>query len=109
MLTAAVVAAPLGDTTEVADRASERLLAAQGPRGIFAHGLPATSQGRFRAHVGCYADQVYPIQALSRWSAATGNAKALAAANACATRICELQGDDGQWWWHCDVRDGTVV
>ena len=109
MLTAAVAARALGDTTEVADRASRRLLAAQSPHGIFPHALPAASQGRFRAHVGCFADQVYPVQALARLAAATGDAPALIAANRCAARICALQGADGQWWWHYDVRDGSVV
>ena len=23
--------------------------------------------------------------------------------------MCELQGPDGQWWWHFDVRTGRVV
>ena len=55
------------------------------------------------------ADQVYPIQALSRLVAATGDAAALTAAETCAAQICDLQGDAGQWWWHYDVRDGTVV
>ena len=25
------------------------------------------------------------------------------------TVICELQGPDGQWWWHYDTRTGKVV
>ena len=109
MLTAAVAARSLGSTHEVAGLASSRLIDEQGPAGIFPHALPASSQGRFRGHVACYADQVYPIQALARFGAATKDASALAAANRCAARICELQGDDGQWWWHYDVRDGSVV
>lgn len=109
MLTAAVAARELGDTSDVAERTSRLLLCAQGPRGIFPHALPAASQGRFRAHVGCYADQVYPIQALARFAAASGDDQALAAANRCAARICQQQGADGQWWWHYDVRDGSVV
>lgn len=109
MLTAAVAARHLGDTAEVADLASRRLLAAQGPRGIFPHVIPAASQGRWRAHVGCYADQVYPVQALARYAAATSHQPALAASNACAATVCSLQGPQGQWWWHYDVRDGSVV
>jgi hypothetical protein len=23
--------------------------------------------------------------------------------------MCELQGPDGQWWWHYDVRTGRVI
>jgi hypothetical protein len=66
-------------------------------------------QSRFRAHVGCFADQVYPIQALARFAAATGDARALEASAACAQRIVELQGTAGQWWWHYDTRTGNVV
>ncbi len=121
MLSAADAARMLGDTSAVSRAATRRLLDAQGPQGIFPHVLPAASQGRFRAHVGSFADQVYPIQALSRLAAATGSmpdsmpdsmtdlVPALSAANACAARVCELQGEDGQWWWHYDVRDGSVV
>lgn len=116
MLTAAIEAKALADSEAassnvetVCDQAAERLLVSQGPRGIFPHMHPAESQGRFRAHVGCYADQVYPIQALARLARATGTARALAAANACAARIVELQGAEGQWWWHYDSRDGSVV
>jgi hypothetical protein len=59
--------------------------------------------------VGCFADQVYSIQALARYAAATGDERALAAAERGAERITALQGDEGQWWWHYDWRHGTVV
>ena len=94
---------------EIAQRARARLLGAQGRQGIFPHGLPAASLGRWRAHVGCFADQVYPIQSLARLAALSGDPEALAAANLAASRICALQGDAGQWWWHYDARDGSVV
>lgn len=109
MLSAAVAARPLGDVGDVVAETRRRLLASQGPFGIFPHVLPAQSQGRWRSHVGCYADQVYPVQALARLAAATGDEAAITAANACAARICRLQGPGGQWWWHYDVRDGSVV
>ena len=28
---------------------------------------------------------------------------------AAARRFCALQGEDGQWWWHYDVRTGRVI
>jgi hypothetical protein len=59
----------------------------------------------YRAHVGSFADQVYPIQALAR----AGGGEALAAAEALAARIVDAQGDAGQWWWHYDARTGGVV
>jgi hypothetical protein len=91
------------------DRAAERLVAAQGASGLFPHHLPADRLGRFRFHVSCFADQVYPIQALTRYAAAGGDAAALGAAARCADQLVALQGDDGQWWWHYDWRHGTVV
>jgi hypothetical protein len=112
-LTAAVatlaVDASSGAARSVRDLARARLLAAQGPQGLFPHALPADSLGRWRSHVGCFADQVYPIQALARLAASTGDDVALAAAERCAARIVELQGASGQWWWHYDWRDGSVV
>ncbi len=62
-----------------------------------------------RSHVGCFADQVYPIQALSRYHAAFLDEHALGVANACAEQICRVQGEGGQWWWHYDARNGSVV
>ena len=109
MLTAALAARELGPADEVIASSSAMLMDAQGAHGIFPHALPAASLGRWRAHIGCFADQVYPVQALARLAAATGRREALDAANRCAARICELQGPAGQWWWHYDVRDGSVV
>lgn len=109
MLTAGL-ALPPGSTGErIADMAAARLLAGQGPNGAFPHVLPAHAQHRARAHVGCFADQVYPIQALARLGAARSDAAALDAANRAAAVICTAQGPSGQWWWHYDVRDGSIV
>ena len=113
MLSAAVASLSTSPTVEhgaeIARISRERLLDAQGPFGIFPHALPAAALNRLRAHVGCFADQVYPLQALSRLAAFTTDPEALRAAELCADRICELQGPDGQWWWHYDARDGSVV
>jgi hypothetical protein len=109
ILTAALAAKSLGPTAALAEMAAGRLLAAQAPTGLFPHLLPPQARGRTRAHVGCFADQVYPIQALARLHALDGEPRALEAAEACARGICELQGEAGQWWWHYDTRDGSVV
>lgn len=100
---------------EVADAAEAqaiagRLLVSFRPEtGLFPH-WPAGARGlSFRAHVSCFADLVYPIQALSHYYRATRCSEALEAARACAKRMCELQGPDGQWWWHYDVRTGRVI
>ena len=90
--------------------AVKRLLAAHGGgHGIFPHYAPADSQAPWRAHVGSFADQVYPVQALARAHAVTGDSELLQAANRTAAQICELQGPAGQWWWHYDTRTGGVV
>ena len=95
MLTAAVAALSRGTDGKVGairDEVARRLLAAQGEAGIFPHVHPASVQTRLRRHVGCFADQVYPIQALARLATATGRRDALAAANRCAARICDAAG-----------------
>lgn len=100
----------LEGTGDLWDLAVRRLLAAQGDRSaIFPHHVPATTQSRWRAHVGSFADQVYPVQALARGYRLTEDTVLLAAANRTADRLCELQGDAGQWWWHYDARTGAVV
>jgi len=65
----------------------------------------------YRSHIACFADQVYPIQALARLhlSGDSDDPGALAAARTTAEQICRLQGPDGQWWWHYDARTGKVV
>ncbi|WP_426240713.1 hypothetical protein [Pararhizobium sp. DWP1-1-3] len=108
-LSAGLAARQFGDTQDVVSLATTRLMSARSPAGLFPHMLPASASGRFRAHIGCFADQVYPIQALSRLYAAQSNTEALSAAEVCAERICALQGPGGQWWWHYDTRNGVVV
>ena len=108
-LTAGVAAAHLGDTEALVATAAARLLREQGPSGLWAHVLPSRSQPRWRAHVGSFADQIYPIQALARAARLSGDSALLGAADRTAARICELQGPAGQWWWHYDARDGRVV
>lgn len=112
MLTASVEALRLGpDMTleSLRDDVAHRLLGAQGPQGIFPHVSPATSQSRLRQHVSCFADQIYPIQALARLAGSADRPEAMTAANRCAAQISSLQGPSGQWWWHYDVRDGSVI
>ena len=108
-LTAAIAARDLGPTGPVRRKATDLLLKAQARNGLFPHAIPASTLGAGRNHVGCFADQVYPIQALARLSRAFADDVALTAAEACAERIVALQGPAGQWWWHYDVRDGSVV
>jgi hypothetical protein len=89
-------------------RLADMLLAAWNPAtGVFRHSV---GEHTSRAYVACFADQVYPIFALSRYAAAVrGAGRALEAAASCASLICRLQGGAGQWYWHYDPRTGAVV
>ncbi|KKC38834.1 hypothetical protein WH87_08080 [Devosia epidermidihirudinis] len=108
-LTAALAARHLGDTRELEKLATDRLLASQSDSGLFPHVTPTSAAGWGRSHVGCFADQVYSIQALARLGYVDRDDRAMRASEACAARIVALQGPAGQWWWHYDTRDGSVV
>jgi hypothetical protein len=92
------------------ERATDRLMGSRLPGSpLFPHATAPGLLPWYRTHVACFADQVYPIQALARLHRRVGNGEALAAAQECAARICGLQGADGQWWWHYDARTGGVI
>ena len=86
---------------------ARRLIASFDRRsGMFPHLIGGTG---LRSHVSCFADLVYPIHALARYHKLTGQPEALEVASQCAARICDLQGKNGQWWWHYDNRTGKVI
>jgi hypothetical protein len=106
----------LAALTISADAATERLRGQLASRlagafdpdsGLFAHAIDARASAR--RHVCCFADQVYPIFALSLRAARDNDRGALTMATECASRICDAQGRDGQWWWHYDHRTGRVL
>jgi hypothetical protein len=106
-LTALVAARRLADVEENIADARTRLLSA---RGAIAYPHLATNHGRwYRAHVGSFADQIYPLQALARLHGSADDVPALAVANQLAATICTAQGAAGQWPWHYDSRTGMVV
>jgi len=108
-LVAALCAAPSSAHERTARRVAHRLLEGFSARArVFPHRVGEPTSG-LRNHVACFADQVYPIQALSRLHRTYRADRALESASLCAERICELQGDGGQWWWHYDARTGAVV
>jgi hypothetical protein len=93
-----------------ADVTAQALLASfQSQSALFPHWSAGYAAPKLRAHVSCFADFVYPIQALSYYHLATGNTRARETACRCAARMCELQGPAGQWWWHFDCHTGRVV
>jgi hypothetical protein len=94
---------------DLRDRVARRLIqACNGRSGLFPHSIGGKGGG-LHAHVASFADQVYPIQALSWYAGASGHKEALDVAVRCARVLCDLQGPDGQWWWHYDPRSGRVL
>jgi hypothetical protein len=107
VVSALVAARPHVDVEQHLAAARQRLLAA---RGDVAY--PHTTGGDapwYRAHVGSFADQVYPVQALARLHGSADDPEALATAETVAGVVCAAQGAAGQWWWHYDCRTGGVV
>lgn len=86
------------------------LCANQGPRGVFGHlAADRSLRGRLRGAIGSFADQVYPILALAHFGQVFGDTRAIGRAERCAEMMVELQGADGEWWWHYDARTGRVL
>jgi hypothetical protein len=116
MVEAAWVVAALATARRHADveshlaAARDRLLTSVVPGSpAFPHATRPGLVRTYRSHIACFADQVYPIQALARLHHSGDDPRALAAAERTAAHICRLQGDGGQWWWHYDARTGKVV
>ena len=92
VVSALVAARAQADVEEQLAAARQRLLGARGDGG-YPH---LTGSGPwYRAHVGSFADQVYPIQALARLHGSAADPEALAVANAVARAICDAQGRPG--------------
>jgi hypothetical protein len=101
------------DPTRLRDVAMETyaiLKQNQDDSGLFSHVAERKSvAGLLRGRVGTFADQVYPIHALAKFSQSFGVPKAAERALDCALTLCELQGPFGQWWWHYDSATGKVL
>jgi hypothetical protein len=106
VVTALVAARPHADVERHLAAARGRLLAACSA--VYPH-VTGGSSVWYRSHVGSFADQVYPVQALARLHGSADDPRALATANKVAGALCRAQGKNGQWWWHYDFRIGDVV
>lgn len=94
----------------LAEGVAKRLLTSfRESSGLFSHMPPGSPVSKWRQHIVCFADFVYPTQALSNYGALVRNDAAINAAKRAASRICEYQGKSGQWWWHYDHRTGRIV
>jgi hypothetical protein len=99
-----------GAADDVRETAARRLLASFNRHtSVFPHVIGGERQNAIASHVSCFADLVYPTQALSFYARLTGSNEARDAARACADYMCRMQGKDGQWWWHYDYRTGRVL
>ena len=82
----------------------------RGEQGFFGHLARGGSvMGRMRGRIGSFADQVYPIYAMTRFFQAYQEESALQMALQCGHGLCEAQGSLGQWWWHYDSLGGRVM
>ena len=98
------------DLLSLASEVFERLQANQGQHGLFGHmAVWSSIRGLVRGRVGSFADQVYPIVALSHFAEVANSAEARESAFRCASAICARQGSMGQWWWHYDALSGRIV
>jgi hypothetical protein len=59
--------------------------------------------------IACFADQVYPILALANYGQLFNDTQSINSAITASDTICRLQGNGGQWWWHYDVKRGTIA
>jgi hypothetical protein len=64
--------------------------------------------GRLRGSIGSFADQAYPIYAMSKFAGTFHVEDPLGPALQCATAICGTQGSLGQWWCLYDSGSGRV-
>lgn len=81
----------------------------RGAQGFFGHLARGGSvSGMTRGRIGSFADQVYPIYAMTRFSQAFQEESALRMALQSGRGLCDAQGSLGQWWWHYDCLTGRV-
>ncbi len=100
----------VAETKELASDIYRRIRRNQGDQGFFGH--LATNEGVagvMRGDIGSFADQVYPIYAMSKFALAYREDRAAKTALDCALNLCEAQGSLGQWWWHYDRSNGQVA
>lgn len=99
-----------GHFRDVAEKAYSLLRQNQGEFGLFSHLAETGSlSGLMRGRLGSFADQIFSVYGLAKFSHAFDSRRATEKALDCALTLCELQGSMGQWWWHYDAATGKVV
>ena len=98
-----------GSLTELATDTFRVLANNQGKLGTFGRSAGGVSfLNRAVTKIGTFADQVYPIYALAKFSSIFSERESLQRSLDCANAICTAQGSLGQWWWHYDSGSGKV-
>jgi hypothetical protein len=95
--------------TDLSVETYHRIKQNQGEHGLFGHMSTKKSlAGRLRGRMGSFADQAYPIYAMSKFVSVFQVEDPLGPAVECATAVCGAQGEWGQWWWLYDSYSGRV-
>jgi hypothetical protein len=99
----------VSNLTDLSVETYHRIEENQGEYGLFGHLSTKNSLvGRLRGRIGSFADQVYPIYAMSKFAKVFQVEDPLGPALECASAVCGAQGESGQWWWLYDARSGRV-
>jgi hypothetical protein len=77
--------------------------------GVFKHISNESLNGKLKNNAGNFADQVYSIYAFVLFSKIMKYEEALLIAEATAQKICELQGNNGEWMWQYSSKNGDVI
>jgi hypothetical protein len=99
-----------GTLTDLSVETYHRMEENQGEYGLFGHLSTKNSlAGRLRGRIGSFADQIYPVYAMSKFARVFQVEDPLGPALECATAVGGAQGDSGQWWWLYDAPSGRVA
>ena len=101
----------LSDTVcRLGEDCCNRLMSLYNPRTrLFARHKRKGLYNSVKSFIPCFADQIYPILALTSFAQSFGRYWPLDAAVKCADRLCQLQGPLGQWWWHYNLGSGSIT
>lgn len=93
----------------VLNNARNRLIALFRPQqNLFQRHNRSGLREAFSRRIACFADQVYPILALSTYGQYFKDKQCIELAAETVNQICQYQGSLGQWWWHYDTVEGRV-
>ena len=99
----------VGTLADLSVETYHRIEENQGEYGFFGHMCTKNSlAGRVRGRIGSFADQIYPVYAISKFAKVFHVEDPLGPGLECATAVCGAQGELGQWWWQYDARTGRV-